>query len=386
MASPGRWSRQAVPLPIGPLPLGPHPRGRSPGRLRSPLTRVSLFALGFPLYTPEMPLLSVLDLAPIVEGGTAALALHNSLDLARHVERLGYHRFWLAEHHNMPGIASSATAVAIGHVAAGTSTIRVGAGGVMLPNHSPLVIAEQYGTLATLFPGRIDLGVGRAPGADGLTMRALRRSANAVETFPQDVVELMSYLGAPAPGQPIHAVPGEGTDVPVWILGSSLFGATLAATLGLPYAFASHFAPAELTEALAIYRTRFRPSASLSRPYVVLGVNVVVAETNAEASLLQSSLKQAFAQLRRGMPGKLLPPVENYDAQLSAPERVMLQELLRCSFAGAVSDVERDLSAFALRTGADELMVSTHVFDHGARRRSFELLATTALFGSAAKS
>ena len=252
--------------------------------------------------------LSVLDLAPIVEGGDAADAFRRSLDLARHAERWGYRRYWLAEHHGMPGIASAATAVVIGHVAAGTSTIRVGAGGIMLPNHAPLVIAEQFGTLASLFPGRIDLGLGRAPGSDQLTTRALRRNPLAADTFPDDVVELMGYFRPPHPRQLVRAVPGAGLDVPIWILGSSLFGAQLAAELGLPYAFASHFAPAALTEALEVYRARFKPSAQLERPYVMLGVNVFAAETDDEGRRLFTSLQQAFVNLRRGHPGPLPPP------------------------------------------------------------------------------
>src|SRR5690349_9718121 len=262
--------------------------------------------------------LSVLDLAPIVEGGDVAQALHNSLDLARHAERWGYRRYWLAEHHNMPGVASAATAVVIGHVAAGTSTIRVGAGGIMLPNHAPLVIAEQFGTLESLFPGRIDLGLGRAPGTDQTTARALRRTlAGDVDAFPQDVIELLGYLGPPAPGQAVRAVPGAGLGVPVWILGSSLFGAQLAAALGLPFAFASHFAPRMLAQALEVYRSGFRPSASLERPYVMLGVNVFAAESDAEARRLFTSLEQAFVNLRRGRPGLLPPPVADFEERLT---------------------------------------------------------------------
>ena len=320
--------------------------------------------------------LSVLDLAPIVRGGTAAGALRNALDLAQHAERWGYRRIWFAEHHNMPGVASAATSIVIGHVAAGTSRIRVGAGGIMLPNHAPLVIAEQFGTLEALFPGRIDLGVGRAPGTDARTARALRRNlAMNAEGFPDDVIELMSYLGAPQPDNPVHAVPGSGAQVPLWILGSSLFGAQLAAALGLPYAFASHFAPAALGEAINIYRSRFQPSAQLQRPHVMLGVNVIAADSDAHAQLLMSSLKQAFVQLRRGQPGQLPPPLPDFDSQLLPHEIAMLDEALSCSFVGAPDTVHRGLEAFVARTGADELMVSAHIYDHAARLRSYQIAA-----------
>ena len=319
--------------------------------------------------------LSVLDLAPIIEGGDAALALRRSLDLAQHAERLGYRRFWLAEHHGMPGIASAATAVVIGHVAAGTSTIRVGAGGIMLPNHAPLVIAEQFGTLASLFPGRIDLGLGRAPGSDQLTARALRRNPLAADTFPGDVVELMDYFRAPHPRQLVQAVPGAGLDVPVWILGSSLFGAQLAAELGLPYAFASHFAPAALDEALELYRARFKPSAQLDRPHVMLGVNVFAAETDEEGRRLFTSLQQAFVNLRRGHPGKLPPPDPGVIERLLPGDRRLIDEMLSCSVVGSPATVQRGLEAFVARTGADELMVASQIYDHDARLRSYELAA-----------
>jgi luciferase family oxidoreductase group 1 len=323
-----------------------------------------------------MTAFSVLDLSPIVEGGGAAQSLANSLDLARHAERLGYRRYWLAEHHNMPGIASAATAVVIAHVAAGTKTIRVGAGGIMLPNHAPLVIAEQFGTLAALYPGRIDLGLGRAPGTDMLTARALRRNLDAsVDTFPQDVVELMSYFEPATEGRRVHAVPGEGEKVPVWILGSSLYGAQLAAMLGLPYAFASHFAPAELDSALQLYRSRFQPSEHLEKPHVMLGLNVVAAPTDTEARLLFTSLQQAFVNLRSGRPGKLPPPVENYDRDLDPSARAVLQQALSCAVVGSPETVRRGIAAFVARTGADELMVTAQVFDHAARVRSFEILA-----------
>lgn len=320
--------------------------------------------------------LSVLDLSPVGEGSTPGQSLANSLDLARHAERLGYKRYWLAEHHNMPGIASAATAVVIAHVAAGTSTIRVGAGGIMLPNHAPLVIAEQFGTLAALHPGRIDLGLGRAPGTDMMTARALRRNLDAgVDNFPRDVVELMAYFEPAEEGQRIRAVPGEGEDVPVWILGSSLYGAQLAAMLGLPYAFASHFAPAELDQALEVYRTRFEPSKQLDKPRVMLGLNVIAAPTDAEARLLFTSLQQAFVNLRSGRPGKLPPPVENYDRDLDPVARTMLNQALSCAVVGSPETVRQGVEAFIQRTGADELMVTAQVFDHAARVRSFEILA-----------
>ncbi|BCH27954.1 alkane 1-monooxygenase [Mesorhizobium sp. L-8-10] len=319
--------------------------------------------------------LSVLDLAPVAEGSDVSRSLGNTLDLARHVERLGYKRYWLAEHHNMPGIASAATAVVIGHVAAGTSSIRVGAGGIMLPNHAPLVIAEQFGTLAALHPGRIDLGLGRAPGTDMATARALRRNLDAgVDSFPQDVTELMAWFAPAGPDQRIRAVPGEGQDVPIWILGSSTYGAQLAAILGLPYAFASHFAPAELHNALDIYRSRFQPSEQLSKPYVMLGLNVFAADTDTEARLLFSSLQQAFVNLRTGRPGKLPPPVEDYESGLDPMARAMLGQALSCAVVGAPGTVARGIQDFVQRTGADELMVTAQIFDHEARKRSFEIL------------
>ncbi|WP_437625223.1 LLM class flavin-dependent oxidoreductase [Sorangium sp. So ce1151] len=319
---------------------------------------------------------SVLDLSPIVQGGDAALALRNTLDLARHAERLGYHRYWLAEHHNMGGVASAATSVVIAHVAGGTSTIRVGAGGIMLPNHAPLVIAEQFGTLASLFPGRIDLGLGRAPGSDQVTARALRRNlAGDVDGFPQDVLELMGYFRPAEPGQPVRAVPGAGLDVPIWILGSSLFGAQLAAALGLPYAFASHFAPGQLMQAIALYRREFRPSAQLAQPRLMLGFNVFAADTDEEARLLWSSLQQAFINLRRGRPGPLPPPVEGFERELGPMERAGLEQALSCSAVGSPETVRRGLEAFIERTRADELMVTSQIFDHAARVRSFEITA-----------
>jgi luciferase family oxidoreductase group 1 len=319
--------------------------------------------------------LSVLDLAPIVDGGDAAQALRRSLDLARHAERWGYRRYWLAEHHGMPGIASAATAVVIGHVAAGTSTIRVGAGGIMLPNHAPLVIAEQFGTLASLFPGRIDLGLGRAPGSDQLTTRALRRNPLAADSFPDDVVELMGYFRPPHPRQLVRAVPGAGLDVPIWILGSSLFGAQLAAELGLPYAFASHFAPAALSEALGLYRARFKPSAQLERPYVMLGVNLFAAETDDEGRRLFTSLQQAFVNLRRGHPGPLPPPDVGFVERLTPGDRRLLDEMLTYSAVGSLATVRSGLEAIVSSTGADELMLTSQTYDHAARVRSYELAA-----------
>jgi luciferase family oxidoreductase group 1 len=320
--------------------------------------------------------LSVLDLAPIVEGGDASLALRNSLDLAQKAEAWGYRRFWLAEHHNMPGIASAATAVVIGHVAAGTSRIRVGAGGIMLPNHSPLVIAEQFGTLEALFPGRIDLGLGRAPGTDPLTARALRRQrVDAADGFPDDVAELISHLEPERPGQPVRAVPGAGSRVPVWILGSSLFGAELAARLGLPYAFASHFAPAQLMAALEIYRTRFRPSTTLERPHVMLGINVFAADDEADARRLMTSLEQAFVNLRRGRPARLAPPVEAGTLDITEAERAQLDHLLACTAIGSPATVRQDLEDFAEATAADELIVVSQIHDHAARLRSHEIVA-----------
>lgn len=319
--------------------------------------------------------LSILDLALIVDGQTATEALHNSLDLARHAEGWGYRRFWLAEHHNMVGIASAATAVALGYVAGGTSSIRVGAGGIMLPNHSPLVIAEQFGTLESLYPGRIDLGLGRAPGSDGLTTRALRRSPQAAEQFPQDVLELQALFGPAQEGQKIQAVPGTGLGVPLWILGSSLFGARLAAMLGLPYAFASHFAPAALDEALAIYRREFRPSAQLDRPYTMAGLNVVAADYGGEARRLFTSAQQQFANLVRGVPGKLQPPLDDIEQYWTPAEKAHASSMLACSVVGDRHEVREGLDAFVARTGVDEVIVCSAIHDHGARLHSFQLLA-----------
>ena len=321
-----------------------------------------------------MTLLSVLDLSPVKQGSDAGDALRESAALARAAEAAGYNRFWLAEHHNMAGIASAATAVVVGHVAAATSTIRVGAGGVMLPNHAPLVIAEQFGTLAALFPGRIDLGLGRAPGTDQITSHALRRTLTSdVGDFPRDVVELQAYLAPPQPGQRVVATPGAGSQVPLWILGSSLFGAQLAAMLGLPFAFASHFAPAELEPALEIYRRQFRPSAQLERPYVMLGCSAYAAETAEEARALASSMQQAFVNLRSGRPGKLPPPARGFLETLPADWRAMLAQTLSCAFVGTADEVGSGLAAFAATHAADELMVAAGVFDPAARLHSYAL-------------
>lgn len=323
---------------------------------------------------------SVLDLSPIVEGGTAADALRNSLDLARHAEKWGFKRYWLAEHHNMTGIASAATSVVIGHVAAGTRTIRVGSGGIMLPNHSPLVIAEQFGTLEALFPGRIDLGLGRAPGTDQVTARALRRTlVGDVDRFPQDVIELMHYFEPLRPGQMVQAVPGVGLKTPIWILGSSLFGAQLAAALGLPYAFASHFAPAQLEEAIALYRRQFQPSAFLDRPYVMLGMNLVAAETDDEARRLFTSVQLAFLNTRTGRPGPLPPPVDDIEARFAevgmSPD---VQGALAAAVVGDPQTVKRGLDAFVARHQPDEIMITAQIFDHAARVRSYEIAAEIA--------
>ena len=320
--------------------------------------------------------LSVLDLAPIVEGQTAAHALRNSLELARHAERLGYTRYWVAEHHNMQGIASAATSVVIGHLAGGTSRIRVGAGGIMLPNHAPLVIAEQFGTLEALYPGRIDLALGRAPGTDQRTARALRRDWSDPDQFPRDVLELQALLGPVQPDQAIVAVPGAGSQVPLWILGSSLYGAQLAAALGLPYAFASHFAPDALLAALAEYRNRFQPSAQLERPYAMAGVNVFAADADREAQRLFTSAQQQFTNMVRNRRGKLQPPLEDIESYWTPPEKAHVSAMLKYSFLGSAATVRRGLEEFAGRTAVDELMVVSAIFDHAARLRSYELLAS----------
>ena len=326
----------------------------------------------------KAPLFSVLDLAPIPMGSTPGDALRNTLDLARHAEALGYNRYWLAEHHNMVGIASAATSVVIGQVAAATKTMRVGAGGIMLPNHSPLVIAEQFGTLESLFPGRIDLGLGRAPGTDQLTLRALRRDPATAENFPHDVLELQALLGPVQDGQRVRAVPGAGTNVPLWILGSSLFGAQLAAAFGLPYAFASHFAPDALMQALEMYRESFTASAQLDRPYAMVGVNVFAADTDAEARRLFTTVQQTFANMVRGTRGQLPPPIDDIESYWSPMEKAQASNMLACSFVGSAETIRRDLEAFIARTGADELMVASAIYDHGARLRSYEILADVA--------
>jgi luciferase family oxidoreductase group 1 len=322
-----------------------------------------------------MPPLSVLDLAPIVEGETAAHALAKSLELARRAERLGYTRYWVAEHHNMKGIASAATSVVIGHLAGGTERIRVGAGGIMLPNHAPLVIAEQFGTLEALYPGRIDLALGRAPGTDARTARALRRDGSNPDQFPQDVLELQTLLGPVQPGQAIVAVPGADSNVPLWILGSSLYGAQLAAALGLPYAFASHFAPDALLPALATYRSEFRPSRQLERPYAMAGVGAYVAPTDAEARHLFTSAQQQFTNMVRNRRGKLQPPIDDIEAYWTPQEKAHVEHMLRYSFAGAPETVHAHLQEFVAMTGVDELMVVSHIYDHAARLRSYELAA-----------
>ena len=319
--------------------------------------------------------LSILDLAPVVEGATPADALRNAADLARHAEAWGYHRFWLAEHHNMVGIASAATAVCIAHVAAATKTIRVGAGGVMLPNHAPLVIAEQYGTLESLFPGRIDLGLGRAPGTDQPTMRALRRGLENADNFPRDVQEILALFAPAGPNQMVQAVPGAGLNVPVWILGSSTFGAQLAGILGLPYAFASHFAPDYLMLALKAYRERFQPSEYLERPLSMAGVQAVVAETDREARYLFTSMQQAFTNMVRGTRGKMRPPIDDIESYWSPMEKAQAQRMLTYAFVGSPDTVRKGLKAFIAETGVDEVIVAGSVFDHGARLRSYELLA-----------
>jgi luciferase family oxidoreductase group 1 len=318
--------------------------------------------------------LSVLDLSPIKQGSDASAALRDSLDLAQHAEALGYRRYWLAEHHNMPGIASAATAIA--HVAGGTKTIRVGAGGIMLPNHAPLVVAEQFGTLASLHPGRIDLGVGRAPGTDPRTAQALRRTLQGgVDSFPPDVQELLAYFSDAVPNQAVRAIPGEGTHVPVWILGSSHYGAQLAAALGLPYAFASHFAPNDLEFAIQLYRRQFKPSAWLDKPYVMLGLNVFAADSDTEAQRLYTSLQQAFINLRSGNPAPLPPPLPGYYDSLDPRHADMLDSVLRCAIVGSPATVAQGLAAFIATHQPDEIMVTAQIFDHAARRESYDILS-----------
>ena len=321
---------------------------------------------------------SILDLVPVIVTETPREALRKSLDLAQRAESFGYTRYWVAEHHNMTGIASAATSVVIGYLAGGTSTIRVGSGGIMLPNHSPLVIAEQFGTLESLYPGRIDLGLGRAPGTDPRTVRALRRDLSQADTFPQDVLELQSYLAVLKPGDPrpaVRAVPGRGTEVPIWILGSSTYGAQLAAALGLPYAFASHFAPDSLFEALEVYRRQFKPSKQLAHPYAMVGVNVVAAETDDEARRLFTTVQQSFTNLVRGAPGKLQPPIDDIESYWTPAEKYQASHMLKYSIVGGRKKVRRELASFLELSKADELMIVTSLYDHDARIRSYEIVA-----------
>jgi luciferase family oxidoreductase group 1 len=321
--------------------------------------------------------LSILDLAPVAEGSDIRQSFANTLDLARHGERLGYRRYWLAEHHNMPGIASAATAVLIGYVAGGTQTIRVGAGGIMLPNHAPLQVAEQFGTLASLYPGRIDLGLGRAPGTDQPTARALRRYFDSAEAFPDDVSELLRYFEPASADQPVRAVPGAGVDVPVWLLGSSLFSARLAALMGLPFAFASHFAPDAMDEALAIYRRDFRPSARLPAAHAMLAVNVVAASTSAQARRLFTTQQQAFVNLRRGRPGLIPPPIDDIEAFWTPIEKAGVERALACAVVGDAAEINDGLRAFVTRHRPDELMLTANLHDHASRVRSFEIAAAS---------
>ncbi len=317
--------------------------------------------------------LSILDLAPVCEGSDTTQAFANMLDLAQHAEGWGFHRYWLAEHHNMPGIASTATAVLIGHVAGGTQRIRVGAGGIMLPNHSPLQVAEQFGTLASLYPDRIDLGLGRAPGTDQPTARALRRYFDSADQFPQDVRELLHYFEPAQKGQAVRAVPGAGIPVPVWLLGSSLFSARLSAAMGLPFAFASHFAPDAMDEALAVYRREFRASQYLQAPYAVLGLNVVASESEAEAKRLFTTQQQSFVNLRRGLPGLIPPPIDDIEAFWQPHEKAGVQNALACAVVGDVKQVQEGLAAFVARHKPDEVLVTANIYDHAARKRSFGL-------------
>ena len=322
--------------------------------------------------------LSILDLVPVTAGSTPHAALHNSLDLAQLAERLGYKRYWVAEHHNMVSIASAATSVVIGFLAGGTSTIRVGSGGIMLPNHAPMVIAEQFGTLAALYPGRIDLGIGRAPGTDQRTLRALRRDPAAADSFPQDALELQAFLAPLQEGQSIQAIPATGTQVPIWILGSSLFGAQMAAVFGLPYAFASHFAPDALLPALENYRQQFKPSEQLQKPYAMAGINVVAADTDAEARYLFTSQQQAFTNIFRGRRGLYPEPIDDIESYWTPAEKVQASHMLKYAVVGSRETVRRGLQNFIEMTGVDELMVVSVTHDHGARRRSYEILAEAA--------
>jgi luciferase family oxidoreductase group 1 len=322
-----------------------------------------------------MTALSILDLVRVTEETDARGALDNARDLAAHAESWGYRRFWVAEHHNMPGIASAATSVVIGHIAAGTKSIRVGAGGIMLPNHAPIVIAEQFGTLARLFPGRIDLGLGRAPGTDQMTVRALRRSLDSADNFPQDVLELRAYFAPAAPGQRLQAVPAAGTEVPLWILGSSTFGAYLAAELGLPYAFASHFAPEQLMEALDIYRSRFKPSEQLDKPYAMAGINIIAAESDREARRLATTQQMSFAAIFRGARGLSRPPIDDIETFWSPLEKARASQMLARSVVGSSGTVRAGIAAFVAETKVDEIMIVSDIYDHAARLRSFEIIA-----------
>ena len=319
---------------------------------------------------------SVLDLAPIVEGSHPQDALARARRLATHADRLGYNRYWLAEHHNMPGIASAATAVMIAHAGQDTENIRLGAGGIMLPNHAPIMVAEQFGTLEAIYPGRIDLGLGRAPGGDQAVAHALRRTlVGGEDRFPREVMELQAFLGDVEPGQRVRAVPGAGTNIPLWILGSSTFGAQLAAHLGLPYAFASHFAPGMLKQAISVYRETFQPSEQLKEPYVMLGYNMIAADTDAEADRLASSLRRTFVNLRRGMPTQLAPPDLSFDTEIQPHEQGTLDQILTCSAIGSPETVKQKVQAFIDETGADELILSAHIYDEQARHRSYEIAA-----------
>ena len=328
--------------------------------------------------------ISILELVRVTQGTDARGALNNARDLAGHAERWGYQRIWVAEHHNMPGIASAATSVVLAHIASGSTTIRIGAGGIMLPNHSPYVIAEQFGTLAQLYPGRIDLGLGRAPGTDQMTLRALRRDPEAAENFPQDVLELQAYLAPVAPGQRIQAVPAAGTEVPIWILGSSQFGAMLAAELGLPYAFASHFAPNLLLPALNLYRSRFKPSAQLAKPYAMVGVNIIAAETDREARRLATTQQMSFADIFRGARGLSRPPIDDIESYWSPMEKAQAMQMLARSIVGSPETVGAGMRALVDETGADELIIVSDVYDHAARLRSFELIAAANAMRAAA--
>ena len=324
--------------------------------------------------TPKIPY-SVLDLAPVCEGSTPAQAFANTLDLARNAEDFGYHRYWLAEHHNMPGIASAATAVLIGHVAGGTKTIRVGSGGVMLPNHAPLQVAEQFGTLASLYPDRIDLGLGRAPGTDQPTARALRRYFDSADQFPADVTELLRYFAPVQPGQLVQAVPGAGIAVPVWLLGSSLFSATLAAQMGLPFAFASHFAPDAMDQALAVYHRDFRASRHLQQPYAILALNVIAADTDEQARRLFTTAQQSFVNLRRGRPGLIPPPIDDIEDFWQPHEKLGVQNALACSVVGSPQTVRAGIDAFIDRHRPDEIMIAANIYDHAARVKSYRIAA-----------